>query len=276
MQYSVLNSKTCVAGVADVGASDRYTVASVQRAVRLLGAFMEPPHQFGVSELSRRLGQTKNQTFRLLQTLVEEGVVVMDATTKKYSLGYRMFELGSAAQRSSPLVVAAAPVLDRLAGATGETINLGALADDVSAICLDKRESGRMLQITARVGRRFPLHAGAISKLLLANVTEERLDRFFALASPLPRFTPRTLVDPDELRAELAEIRRQGYAVSDEDLDLGACSVAAPICGRDGRVVAGLSIASPSTRFGPTELERARVAVMAAGAEISARLRGGG
>jgi DNA-binding IclR family transcriptional regulator len=276
MHYAVITNKTGEAAGDEPQPGEKYTIASVQRAVRLLGAFLEPPHRFGVSELSRRLDQTKNQTFRLLQTLVDEGVVVMDASTKKYSLGYRMLELGSVAQRSSPLVVAASPVLDDLARETGETINLGALADDVSAICLDKRESPRMLQITARVGRRFPLHAGAISKLLLAHLPEERIARFFELACPLPRFAPRTRVDPDDLRAELAEIRRQGYAVSDEDLDQGACSVAAPIRDRDGRVVAGLSIASPSTRFGPAERERARAAVVAAGAEVSARLRGDG
>lgn len=256
----------------DSRAGEKYTVASVQRAMQVLTAFLEPPHEFGVSELARRLGQTKNQTYRLLQTLADEGMVVMDPITKKYSLGYRMLELGIAAQRSSPLVTAAAPVMDRLSEEIGETINLGVLADDRSAICVDQRESRWSLQIRARVGARFPLYAGAISKVLLANQSDAFIERFLDRVGELPRFTDKTIADRDEFKRHLEQIRAEGIAASDEDLDLGACSYAAPIRNRQGVVVAGISIAAPVSRLGPAERQRNIAAVRRAAEEVSRRL----
>ena len=254
--------------------SDRYRILSVQRAAQLLSAFLTPPHEFGVSELSRMLGQTKNQTFRLLQTLVDERLVIFDLVSKRYRLGYRVVELGVVAQKKLPLVAAAAPVLDQVASESGETINLGALADETTAICLDKRESAQTLQIHARIGGRFPLHAGAVSKLLLAYSPDAFVAEYLRLAQPLERFTDDTIVEPDHLRAELRDVRGQGYAISDEDLDMGACSVAAPIRNGTGEVIAGISIASPKARFGPAERDRNIRSVVAAAEEISRKLRG--
>ena len=254
--------------------SDRYRILSVQRAAQLLSAFLTPPHEFGVSELSRMLGQTKNQTFRLLQTLVEERLVIFDLVSKRYRLGYRVVELGVVAQHKLPLVAAAAPVLDRIAAESGETVNLGTLADEVSGICLDQRGSAHPLQIHAAVGWIFPLHAGATSKLLLAFSSDAFIDQYFALAGPLERFTDHTIVDPAPLREELHAIRSQGFAISDEDLDLGACAIAAPIRNGTGEVIAGVSIAAPKSRFGPDQRDSVLRTVTGAAEEISRKLRG--
>lgn len=272
MQNDVMHNKT-ISGGSGKTTGGRYKVVSVQSAVALLEAFLQSPHQFGVTELSRMTGQTKNQTFRLLQTLADDGVVVMDADTKRYSLGYRMLEWGVVAQKSSPLVIAVSPVMDRLASEIRETVVLTVLADDMSAICIDKRESSQMLQISAKVGRRVPLHAGAGSTCLLAYSTQEFINQFIARASPLPRFTTRTITDPDCLKAELALIRDRRYSVSDEDLDEGACSIAAPIHDHRGEVVAAVSIASPKTRFREQEFFRNKQAVTAAAEEVSTQLR---
>lgn len=272
MQTTVMSGRTLPPAVAPVRTGEKYIIASVQRATQVLAAFLEPPHEFGVSELGRRLGQTKNQTFRLLQTLADEGMVVMDPTTKKYSLGYRMLELGIAAQQSSPIVSAAAPVMDRLAMEIGETVNLGVMADDRSAICVDQRESRWALQIRARIGARFPLYAGAISKLLLANQSDAFIECFLDRVGELPRFTDNTITDRDEFVRSLEQIRREGISASDEDLDLGACSYAAPIRNRHGNVIAGISIAAPISRLSPESRQRNIVAVRGAAEEISCRL----
>ncbi|GBD17326.1 Pectin degradation repressor protein KdgR [bacterium HR26] len=252
--------------------STRYYIDAVGRAVQLLRAFLTPPHSFGVTELSQITGLSKNQVFRLLRTLTAEGLLNWDPETKTYTLSYALTELGAVASRGSSLVQAAAPVLDRLAQETGETINLIARADEFTAICIDKRDSARLLQITAKIGARFQLHAGAVPKLLLAFSAPESIERYLAHRQPLQRFTPHTITDPDALRAELAAIRERGYSISDEDLDLGACAIAAPIFDRHGAVIAGVSIAMPASRFGEAERTSYRAAVMAAAAEISRRL----
>lgn len=253
----------------------KYRVASVVSAFDLLSAFLGPRGQsqeLGVSELARRCGQTKNQTFRLLQTLVGEGVVIQNPETRTYSLGYRLVELGNAAGQRSSLTQAASTILDRLAAETGETVNLGALTDDFAAVCLDKRESRWALQISAKVGARLVLHAGAIPKLLLAFSPPDFFDRYLKVASPLKQFTPFTCIEPGRLREECARITAEGFAISDEDLDLGACSVAAPIRNNRGEVVGGVSVASPKSRFGREEEVRNRTKVLAASHEISRRL----
>lgn len=251
----------------------RYRIASVQSAIAVLRVFLQPPHQFGLTEISKLAGQTKNQTFRLLQTLADDDVVIMDPDTKRYSLGYRMLEWGVVAQKGSPLVVALSPVMDRLARDSRETIVLTTLADDVSAICIDKRESSQILQISATVGRRIPLHAGAGSKCLLAHSGPDFIERFIAQAAPFERYTRQTITDPQALLSELATIREQGFSVSDEDLDEGACSIAAPIFNHAGACIAAISIASPKSRFGDDDAQRNRQAVIVAAHEASGHLR---
>jgi len=250
----------------------KYTVASVKRAMELIDVFLEPPHEYGVTMLSQMTGQTKNQTYRLLQTLLGHNVVTLDESTKKYSMGHRILEWGVVAQKNSPIVKVAAPFMDQLSSDIGETIVLTTLADERSAICVDKRESNQALQISARIGMRIPLHAGAGSKCLLANSPTTMWDAYIAQGKSLVRYTDKTLVDPDLLKADLTRIRERGYSVSDEDLDPGGCSVAAPIFDFRQKVVASISIASPKTRFGPEEFARNRQAAMNAADDISRRL----
>jgi DNA-binding IclR family transcriptional regulator len=174
----------------------------------------------------------------------------------------------------SPLTIAVSTVMDQLAEESGETIVLTVLADETTAICLDKRESTQALQISARVGHRIPLHAGAGSKALLAFGSSDFLDRFLLLAQPLRRYATRTITDPNHLRSELATIRGQGYSISDDDLDEGACSVAAPIRDHRGEVIASISVASPKTRFTPDAFERNCRLVLQAANAASIRLKG--
>lgn len=253
------------------GAS-RYRVDAVAKALRLLEVFTIPPHRFNLTELSARANMSKNQTFRLLCTLGEAGFVRQEPETKSYRLGVRMFQLAGALLEGDDLLLAAGEALTWARDTTGETVNLIARDGPDAAICVDRRGSPRPLQITARVGARFALHAGASPKLLLAFSDDRTIEWYFARHQSLPAFTAATITDPVALRAELQRIRAQGYAISDEDLDAGACAVAAPIHNRRGDVIAGVSIASPASRFGPVERERNRTVALEAAARISQNL----
>lgn len=250
----------------------RYTVDAVAKALRVLEVFVNPPHRFSLTELSVRTGMSKNQTFRLLYTLTEAGFVRHDTETKLYSLGVRVFQLAGALLGSDDLLLAAAPVMDWARDATGETVNLIARDGETGAVCVDKRESRWHLQITAKVGTRFHLHAGASPKLLLAFSDDAVIERYLACHQPLPALSPATITDSAMLWEEIRAIREQGFAVSDEDLDLGACAIAAPIRNRYGEIVAGISIASPASRFGPAERERNRGIAVEAAERISHNL----
>lgn len=250
----------------------RYRVDAVVKATALLGAFAGPPHRFNLTELSQRTELSKNQTFRLLQTLLGVGFVRQDTRTKVYSLGPGMYRLLGAVQESDELVLAADETMDWLSNETGETINLITRDSADYAVCVAKRESEQRLQITARLGKRFRLHAGASPKLLLAFSGDERIEKYLARQQPLPALTPYTIVDPGELRREISRIREEGYAISEEDLDLGACAVATPIRDKSGAVIAGISLAVPAARFGVAERERYVEIMLDAGKRISAAL----
>jgi len=257
-----------------VAEASRYRIESVSRATDVLCAFLRPPHRFGLAELTLATGQTKNQTFRMLQTLALAGFVVQDGETKTYRLGSRLVDLAAVAVHGSDLVRVAGPVHDALADETGETVNLITRLDARPAICVDKRDSRQRLQITASVGARFALHAGASPKLLLAFSPPEAIASYLRECQPFPAFTSSTITEPAALRAELERIRAQGYAVSNEEMDEGVCSIAAPVRDAGGAIVAGLSVAAPTIRSGPAERRRNTDAVRAAADRLSARLAG--
>jgi DNA-binding IclR family transcriptional regulator len=220
--------------------------------------------------LANRLGYSKNQVLRLLRTAEGFGAVACDPETGCYRLGPLLYELSHVAMRGMTLVAAAQDVLDDLWSATNETVHLFE-RDGLEALCVDRRESSRPIRLSAQIGRRLPLYAGACPKAILAHLPAEDRRAYYA-ATRLEPFTPRTLVDPGTLERDLADIRDRGYSVSDEDLDEGARAVAAPIFGRDGTVVGALSVAGPSSRMGSAELARYRPAVVAAARAISRRL----
>lgn len=252
----------------------KYRIDSVSHAAELLCAFLRPPHRFGLTDLTDVTGLTKNQTFRTLRTLEPAGFVVQDSETKTYRLGSRIVDLAAVAVHGTGLVHAAAPVLDALAAQTGETVNLITRLDDRSAICVDTRDGRQRLRITASVGARFALHAGASPKLLLAFSPRPTIAAYLQHCSPFPAFTAKTITDPTPLLAELDRIGSRGYAVSNEEIDEGICSIAAPVRDGAGGVIAGVSVAAPTIRSGSDDRRRNTEAVLAAARRISARLAG--
>ncbi|MBE3597791.1 MAG: IclR family transcriptional regulator [Limnochordaceae bacterium] len=262
---------------------DAYAIASVDKAVRLLLTLGHMPGRAaGITELAHRLQLTKNQVFRLLKTLERHRLVDQDPGGSLYRLGSGLLVLAAMARDGLQLVRAASPTLDRLAMATGESIHLAA-REGLEAVIVDVRESLHPVRLTAQVGGRYPLHAGACPRAILAFLPPEQQEQVFRALPRLPRYTRRTVEDPEALRRELDAIRQRGYAISDEDVDLGARAVGAPIFAAgpspsaDGgtwalQAVGALSIAGPTVRLPDPVLARYGEMVAAAAREISNRL----
>ncbi len=251
---------------------ERYYVEVVAEASELLRAFANAPYRFTLTELSVASGLSKNKTFRLLYTLVYTGLVQQDAETKRYMLGLPLLHLASIVQGSNELLLAARDTLDWLQETIGERINLGTYDGPDHAICVDTRESARRIAISARIGVRIPLHAGAVPKILLAFSTDAQIASYLERNSPLRQFTPRTATTADALWDDLRTIRRNGFAASEEDLDEGMGALAAPIFDRYGAVVAAVSVAVPVERFGRFEREEYEAALQRASERISRNL----
>jgi IclR family transcriptional regulator, acetate operon repressor len=241
---------------------------SVTRALRALELLAEAG-ELSITELGRRLDVHKATASRLVATLAQRGMVERDPVTEKYRLGFGLIRLAGAAMAGLDLVRTARPILEDLAEKTKETVNLGVLSGD-SVIYIDQVTGARSIVAVNWVGRRTPLHCVSNGKVLLAYADEA--DRERLLSMPLERATRNTVVDPDKLRAQLAEVRARGYATTMEELEEGLNAVAAPIHRADGQVVAALSVSGPAFRMRPVDLPRIGRVTMEAATAVSRRL----
>jgi DNA-binding IclR family transcriptional regulator len=248
--------------------------AAAARVADVLLLFADGPDTLGVSAVARELGLSKAVVHRILQTLVDRGLVVSRPNTRGYSLGPSAAALGARALRESQLRTVAMPVLRELQRRTRETTTISALVPD-GRVYLDQVESPLEIKMTVEVGRRFPLHAGSSSICLLAFLPAG--DQESVLAAGLTALTDRTVVEPAVLRDRLADVRRRGVAQSEGERQVGAASVAAPVFGLDGVVVGAVSVCGPAARIDPAARERLVSPVRAAAEEISRALgwRGG-
>ncbi len=248
-----------------------YTVEAVASALDLLGAFEAPPHTFGMAELSRRLGMTKNQVFRLLRTMEDKGFVLR--VEDGYTLGLRIFELASTATQGHDLVKAAAgPELEALCARTGETSYLLVAQGKTRALCLDVIESPELIRGVLEPGVVLPLHAGGASKVLLAFLSPEDREAYLT-QQPVERFTEHTLT-PDELRRAVEEIRQRGYATVQEEHVIGADAIGVPIWNHTGKIVAALGLVGPSYRVRPRLSGDLPGIMLETAARITAKLGG--
>lgn len=245
-----------------------YSVSVVEDAIGLLEALVTKSPQ-SLSQVMRETGLSKNKAFRLLHTLEKHRLVERN-NGRGYGLGVRLIEFGNRARREMSLVEAGGPVLDALCRRTEETIFLGVI-DGHDALCIDMRESPHPVRLFAQIGRRAPLYAGGVPKVLLAFSPEPRRRELLGQID-LEGLTPYTITNLTELEALLEQVRSQGYLVISDDLDVGAHSVAAPIRDEHGEVVAAVSVAGPSSRFTPERIERFVPLVLEAAGEVGTRL----
>ncbi|MEJ2869306.1 IclR family transcriptional regulator [Actinomycetospora sp. OC33-EN08] len=244
------------------------TLQSVTNAARLLKAFLSREESLGPSELARRLGLGKSAVHRLLATLAAEGLVTRDPNGS-YRLGMVMFELGEAVRAHLDLHGAAGPVLVELRAQTGESSQVGVLDGD-EVVYVDRLESTHSLRLFHETGRRVPLHCTSSGKVLLAAMPESRREAI--VAAGFRALTPHTLVAPDDVRAELDRVRRRGWAEAVDEREIGVASLAAPVHGPGGEVVAAISVGAPATRFHAIPREHLVRCVVEAGEAVSRRL----
>lgn len=234
----------------------QYVMNSAYRTLQVLLSFSAPPHRFSLAEIIARMGLDKNQVYRSLKTLEEAGFLRVEADGR-FALTAILSVLNAAAANSQQvsLVDVAAPHLDRLAAETQESLNLFVLAGD-SAVCVDRRDSPHRVRLNSVLGLSVPLHAGACPRAILAYLPEAEQERILGHLAGYPRYTEKTVMDPEALRLELAHIRERGYSVSDEDVDASARGVGAPIFDHTGSVVGGISLGAPSFRVDDATLGR--------------------
>ncbi|MBL7065649.1 MAG: IclR family transcriptional regulator [Anaerolineae bacterium] len=233
----------------------------------LLAAEGEPQRP---GEIACQLGINRSRAFRILKTLERRGYVESDPQAQGYRLGLKFFEIGEQVRERLELRRVAEPVLMELAQNTGDVAHLLVLYGH-SAACVDRYQGDHMLQVAAPIGQPLPLHIGASPKVLLAHLPENERERIIQEIELTP-FTPNTITDHDELRRCLEEVRTQGYAVDEEDFEIGVYAVGAPVRDHNGCVVAGVTVTTPESRYSPQRCQELIKMVVDAANRISARL----
>jgi IclR family pca regulon transcriptional regulator len=229
---------------------------SLQRGLAILSSFRSGRPLLGVAELAREVGLSRSTTHRYVSTLATLGYLHQDAETRKYRLGPRVLDLGFSALNSMELREVAAPHLRELSDETGYTVNMAVLDRlDIVYIerCRSARAGQREIDLNLHVGSRLPAYCTSLGKVLLAYLPEE--ERAAALARiDFARRGPNTLVSADALAGELLQVRRNGFAINNEELAYGLRSIAAPILAHDGRAAAAVNLAVHRTMVSMEEL----------------------
>lgn len=246
-------------------------VQAVDRALDVLEAFNYQQEELGVTELSNKLKLHKNKVFRLLASLETRGYIEQDQKTGNYRLGLKTFEVANVFLHHLGLRRQARPVLEELVSKSNETAYL-AVTDGVDVVYVLMHETTHTVRVIPRLGFRLPAYCTASGKVQLAYESQDRLQQLFA-QGPLRKLTENTIIDPGQLQDHLVLVAQQGYAVDNEELEEGVRCVAAPVRDYSHRVVAGVGLSGPVSRFG---LDRIRdefiPLVKEAGVKISQRL----
>jgi IclR family acetate operon transcriptional repressor len=247
---------------------------AVDRALAVLLALGEPRPAPGLTELSVELGLHKTTVFRMLGALERTGFVMRDVDRQGYRLGPTLLRLGAQARRATGLHDAAHPTLEAIAAETGETATLEVLVGDEMLI-VDEVRGHFLVGSRPEVGTRWPAHATSTGKVLLAAARADAATATRAAQEPrarLARLGPNTITSRAVLARELAEVRRNGYAVCREEVEAGFVAVGAPVRNADGLVIAAISIGGPTARLTVARTMQLASLVRQAADRISQRL----
>ncbi|WP_369047475.1 IclR family transcriptional regulator domain-containing protein [Sinomonas sp. P10A9] len=212
---------------------------SLARGLAVVRSFDAEHQEMTLSEVAARTSLTRATARRFLHTLVELGYARTDG--RVFALTPLVLQLGYAYLSGLPLPELAQPILEELSHRHGESTSLAVL-DGADIVYLTRIHTRRIISVGISPGTRFPAHATSMGRVLLAALAPGELDAYFAHADLAP-LTPRTLTSRKAIEAELARIREAGYAVVDQELEVGLQSVAVPVLGAGGRTVAAINMA---------------------------------
>lgn len=245
-------------------------IQSVERALQILDLFNEQATELKITDISKQMGLSKSTLHSLLKTLQLHGYIDQNPENGRYRLGMKLVERGHFVVGTMDIRQTAKGWLTDLSQRTGQTTHLGIL-DGREGVYIEKIE-GKLAAIAySRIGRRLPVHATAIGKVLIAWLSDTELNNLLA-DYHYTAFTPATLTCRDALLTALAQTREQGYALDSEENEQGVRCVAVPVWNHESRVIAALSLSTLTSRVNDEELAGYRLQLQEAGSQLSKAL----
>ena len=249
MKRSVIRRKAAEPRTAGDGEADGRDggVQSVDRALSIIETLAEDDEGYRLSDLAVRTGLSTSTVHRLLATLEKRRFVQFDRDGSKWHVGAQSFSVGATFARRRNFTAQAMPYLRKLRDQTRETANL-AVVDDEAIIVLTRIESREIMRSLTKVGGRVAMVASGVGKAVLATYSDEDVNGIICRQG-MPRLTEKSIVRPSELFRELQIIRRQGYAVDDEEARMGLRCVAAVVYSDCSEPLAAISVSGMTSRI---------------------------
>lgn len=221
-------------------------VQSLERALTILNKLSEYPDGIQISRLAEQVGLTKSTIHRLLTTLVNMNYVVKEEETDKYKLGLQILFLSRNILNNSNIISIAKPYLEKLSQEVNETVHL-CIEDRGEVIYIDKIESNQTIRMYSRIGSRAPMYCTAVGKILLSGKSTDDFNEIASNISFVPK-TATTIKSKEELKAEVDQVKMQGYALDNAENEESLRCIAAPIYDHRGKIIASFSISGPAIR----------------------------
>ncbi|MHA6309810.1 MULTISPECIES: glyoxylate bypass operon transcriptional repressor IclR [Pantoea] len=236
-------------GTAATAAPAGGQVQSLTRGLTLLELIADSHGSVALTELAQQAGLPNSTTHRLLSTMQQQGFVRQVGDLGLWTIGAHAFVVGSSFLQSRNLLALVHPVLRSLMEASGETVNLAVLdLSDHQAVIIDQVQCTQLMRMSAPIGGKLPMHASGAGKAFLAHLSDEQVTTLLHQKG-LHYYTPKTLMSPQSLKENLAQVRKAGFSFDDEEHALGLRCVAAPIYDEHGEAFAALSISGPIARM---------------------------
>lgn len=245
-------------------------IQSIRRACEVLETVARSPDGIGLADLSRALGLHTSTTFHIAKTLLTLGYLRQIEQSRFYRIGRPLFALASAALDEVEMISAARPVLAELANATGETSYFGVMSGE-KLVVLAKHDGSGSIRINDRIGNVRPLHCTALGKVMLSTFEPDQFEAFLR-ETELPVFTSKTIKSVEQLRREIAEVRRCGIAFDDGEVSEELRCAAVPVFNFTNQVIGSLGISGPSWRLSIQALHKNSETLKNAAERLSAEL----
>lgn len=263
---TVESTPTAEVSTAAVKKSASGSVGVISKVLLILEALQNSSVGLGLKAICDATGINKSTAHRFLKHLEREGYLVC-TDAGSYLIGPRLAQMSACASRSATLQAVARPILAELWRSTQETVNLGVL-DHGTLLYVDVMESSHEFRLVSRIGTRRSLHVAALGKVLTAFLPASEYERVLS-SVVFQRVTPKTIPNMAQLRTELDKVRRQGYAVDNEEALLGCRCISAPILNSDRVAIGALSVAGPVARVSPDRVAALAREVKAAANAVS-------
>jgi len=243
---------------------------AVERALGMLEAVAQEPEGLSNAEISRKLQIPKSSASYILRTLEKQNYLNRDAESGKYRVGLKILGLSRGALSGIDVREVALPIMRNLMEKTNLTCHL-AILDGPEAVYIEKVEPQGFIRMDTWVGRRMRVHATSVGKALVAYVPQERLEKILSERA-MERRTPKTITTPPRLFKELEKVRAQGYAVDDEENNLGARCLGAPVFNQRGEIEASIGLSGTINQVNAQTMPRIIEALKDAARHVSMQL----